>query len=50
MFNQALYARTCALIQLVETDFGRVIGVPRARFKMSCDNIPNARDTANMTV
>ena len=39
-----------ALIHAVLTDFGRVIGVPIARFRMSCANMPIARDTLNSTV
>ncbi len=45
-----VYSLTCPLIQAVVTDFGRVMGVPIARFRTSCANIPSARETPNTTV
>ena len=41
---------TAALIQSVLTDFGRTMGEPSARFRISCEHIPNARETPNKTV
>jgi len=46
----ANYAPTRFSIQSIETDLGRVIAVPSARFQMSCDNIPSDRETPNKTV
>ena len=39
-----------ALTHSVETDLGRVMAVPMARFKTSWANMPIARETENSTV
>jgi len=39
-----------AFIHCVETDFGRVMAVPMARFSVSWASMPIARETANSTV
>gem|GEM_PF-5555169 len=44
------YAPTCFSIQSIETDFGRVIAVPNARLRISCESIPSDRETPNSTV
>ena len=41
---------TFAFIQLVLTDLGRMMGVPRARLMMSCADMPSALETPNKTV
>jgi len=41
---------TVPLIQSVLTDLGRTMGEPSARFRISCEHIPMARETPNKTV
>ena len=45
-----VFGHACFIIHSVETDFGRVIAVPRARLMTSCASIPLARETLNSTV
>jgi len=46
----SIYAFICFLTHSVETDFGRVMAVPRARLSTNWASTPMDRETAKSTV